>query len=89
LCWPHPPDANPDVLTIHIAADGICHVLDASTPCNQLGQYLLSKYLAPNTPIHFTIDRTASYDLVAATVESLRGTGIKMGNVNYDASLLQ
>jgi hypothetical protein len=31
-------DANADVLTIRISEDGVCHLLDASTPCDQLGK---------------------------------------------------
>ena len=81
-----PPDAKPDVLTVRISEDGVCHVLDASTPCNQLGQYLLTNHLAQNGHIHISVDRSSKYELVAATLESLRGTGFKVGFVNYDTS---
>ena len=84
-----PPDANPDVLTVRISEDGVCHLLDASTPCDQLGQYLLTKHLAQNGRIHIAVDRSVKYELVAATLESLRGTGFKIGFVNYDASSSQ
>jgi biopolymer transport protein ExbD len=84
-----PPDANPDVLTVRISEDGVCHLLDASTPCAQLGQYLLTKHLAQNGRIHIAVDRSSKYELVAATLESLRGTGFKVGFVNYDASSSQ
>lgn len=84
-----PPDPNPDVLTVCISEDGICHFLDASTPCDQLGQYLLSKHLAQNGHIHIAVDRSSKYELVAATLESLRGTGFKVGFVNYDPSSSQ
>jgi len=84
-----PPAANPDVLTVRISEDGVCHLLDASTPCDQLGQYLLTKHLAQNRRIHIAVDRSSKYELVAATLESLRGTGFKVGFVNYDASSSQ
>jgi len=84
-----PPDANTDALTIRISEDGVCHFLDASTPCDQLGQYLLTKHLAQNGHIHIAVNRTSKYELVAATLESLRGTGFKVGFVNYDASSSQ
>ncbi|HEV7610382.1 MAG TPA: hypothetical protein VGO37_00725 [Steroidobacteraceae bacterium] len=80
-----PPDANPDVLTVRISEDGVCHFLDASTTCDQLGKYLLSKHLAQNGHIHIAVDRSSKYELVVATLESLRGTGFKVGFVNYDA----
>jgi hypothetical protein len=78
------PDANPDILTVRISEDGVCHVQDASTPCDQLGQYLLTKHLAQNEHIHIEVDRSSKYELVVATLESLRGTGFKIGFVNYD-----
>lgn len=81
-----PPDANSDVLTIRISEDGVCHLLDTATPCDQLGQYLLAKHLAQNGHVHISVDRFSKYELVAATLESLRGTGLKVGFVNYDAS---
>jgi biopolymer transport protein ExbD len=84
-----PPDANPDVLTIRISEDGVCHLLDASTPCDQLGQYLLTNHLAQNGHIHIAVDRSSKYELVATTLESLRRTGFKVGFVNYDASSSQ
>src|SRR5271166_3031539 len=83
------PDANTEVLTIRISADGVCHVLDASTPCIQLGQYLLTKRLAKYGRIYIAVDRSSKYELVAATLESLRGTGFKIGFVNYDPSSSQ
>jgi biopolymer transport protein ExbD len=84
-----PPDANPDVLTVRISEDGVCHVLDTSTPCDQLGQYLMAKHLARDGRISFAVDRSSKYELVVATLESLRGTGFKVGVVNYDASSSQ
>jgi hypothetical protein len=82
-------DANLDVLTVRISEDGVCHFLDASTSCDQLGQYLLTKHLAQNGRIYIAVDRSSKYELVAATLESLRGTGFKIGFVNYDASSSQ
>ena len=35
-------DANMDLLTVRISEDGVCHFLDDSAPCEQLGKYLLS-----------------------------------------------
>jgi biopolymer transport protein ExbD len=84
-----PPDADPEVLTVLISEDGVCNVLDASTPCDQLGPYLLAKHLAQNGRISIAVDRSSKYELVAATLESLRGTGFKVGFVNYDASSSQ
>lgn len=84
-----PPDANPTDLTVRISEDGVCHFLDATTPCDQLGQYLVTKHLAQNGHIHIVVDRSSKYELVAATLESLRGTGFKVGFVNYDASSSQ
>jgi hypothetical protein len=79
-------DANADVLTIRISEDGICHVLDDSMPCDQLRQYLLTKHLAQNGRVHIAVDQTSKYELVAATLESLQGLGLKIGFVNNDAS---
>jgi hypothetical protein len=62
----------PDTRAIHLA-------------CEQLGKYLLTKHLAPNGHIHIAVDRVSKYELVAATLESLEGTGFKVGFVNYDA----
>jgi biopolymer transport protein ExbD len=84
------PDANADVLTIRISEDGVCHFLDASTPCDQLGQYLLTKHLAQNGHVHIAVDRTSKYELVAATLESLDRAGFnKVGFVNNDAPASQ
>jgi len=79
------PDANTDVLTVRISEDGICHFLDDSAPCEQLGEYLLTMHLAQNGHIHVAVDRASKYDLVAATLKSLDGKGFKVGFVNYDA----
>lgn len=80
------PDANPDVLTIRIAADDVCHFLDDSAPCEQLGAYLLTKHPTANRHIHIAVDRASQYELVAATLKSLQGTGFKVGFVNSDAA---
>jgi hypothetical protein len=82
-------DTNADVLTIRISEDGICHVLDDSMPCDQLRPYLLTKHLAQNGHVHIAVDRTSKYELVAATLESLQGLGLKIGFVNNDASASQ
>ena len=79
------PDANMDDLTVRISEDGVCHFLDDSAPCEQLGKYLLTKHLAQNGHIHIAVDRASKYELVVATLKSLEGTGIKVGFVNYDA----
>jgi TonB family protein len=79
------PDANTDVLTVRMSEDGVCYFLDDSVPCDQLGEYLLTKHLAQNKHIHITVDRASKYDLVAATLKSLDGMGFKVGFVNYDA----
>jgi len=83
------PDANTDVLTVRIAEDGVCHFLDDSAPCEQLGKYLLRKHLAQNRHIHIAVDRASKYELVVATLKSLDGTGFKVGFVNYDAHASQ
>jgi len=41
-------DGTTDVLTIRIAEDGVCHLLEDSTPCERLGNYLAEKHLAKN-----------------------------------------
>jgi biopolymer transport protein ExbD len=79
------PDANTDVLTVRVSQDGVCHFLGDSAPCEQLGKHLLAKHLAQNRHIHIVVDRDSKYNLVAATLKSLEGTGIKVGFVNYDA----
>jgi TonB family protein len=79
------PDANADVLTIRISEDGVCYFLNDSAPCDRLGQYLLMKQLAQSGHIHIAVDRTAKYELVAATLQSLDGTGFKFGFVNDEA----
>jgi hypothetical protein len=79
------PDANPDALTVRISADGVCYFLDGSAPCGQLGKELLAKHLAQHAHLHFAVDRAAKYEVVAATLQSLQGTGFKVGYVNYDA----
>jgi biopolymer transport protein ExbD len=78
-------DANMDLLTVRISEDGVCHFLDDSAPCEKLGQYLLTKHLTQNRHIHIAVDRASKYELVAATLKSLEGTGFKVGSVNYDA----
>jgi hypothetical protein len=55
----------------------------------QIGQYLLTKHLAQNKHVHTAVDRTAKYELVAATLKSLDGLGFKVGFVNNDASASQ
>ena len=79
------PDANTGVLTVRISGDGICHFLDDSAPCEQLGEYLLTKHLVQNKHIHIAVDRASKYELVAATLKSLDGMGFTVGFVNYDA----
>jgi biopolymer transport protein ExbD len=80
------PSANAEVLTIRISEDGICHVSDASTPCDQLGPLLLTAHSAPrNTHLYIMVDRTSKYELVAAALESLQRAGFgKIGFVNYN-----
>jgi hypothetical protein len=82
-------DANADVLTIRISEDGVCHFLEASAPCDQLGRNLLAKHLAQNGHVDIVVDRTSKYEFVAATLKSLQGLGFKIGFVNYDASASQ
>ena len=79
------PAANDEALAIRISADGICH-LDSSVPCDDLGRYLLSRHLAQHGQVSIKVDKDSKYELVAATLESLRGTGVKVGFVNYDTS---
>lgn len=79
------PDANTDVLTVRMSEHGVCYFLADSAPCDQLGEYLLTKNLAQNKHIHITVDRASNYQLVAATLKSLDGMGFKVGFVNYDA----
>jgi biopolymer transport protein ExbD len=82
-----PADTNADVLTIHICADGVCSFLDTSTPCDRLGQYLVSNHLAQSGHVHISVDRNSKYELVAETLKSLQSAGfIKVGSVNYDPS---
>lgn len=80
-------DADAGVPTIRISANGICYLLNTSTPCNEVGAYLLSKHLAANGHVHIVVDKASKYDLVTATLESLQKAGFgKIGFVNYDAS---
>ncbi len=80
-----PSDATAEVLTIRISADGVCYFLDTSTPCDQLGHYLLSKHLAQNGHVHIAVDRASKYEMVAATLKSLDSAGFKkVGFVNND-----
>jgi biopolymer transport protein ExbD len=80
------PDAG--VLTIRISADGLCDFLDTSTPCDRLGQYLLSKHLAQNGHVRITVDKFSKYETIAATLESLQRAGFteKLGIVNIEPS---
>ena len=78
------PERNTDVLTVLISEDCVCHFLDDSAPCEQLGKYVLTKHPVPNGHIHIAVDRASNCELVAATLESLEGTGFKVGFVNYD-----
>jgi biopolymer transport protein ExbD len=71
---------------VRISADGACHFLDDSASCEQLGKYLLTKHLAQNGHLHITVDRASKYELVAATLKSLEGTGFKVGFVNTEPS---
>jgi biopolymer transport protein ExbD len=80
------PDANTEVLTVRISKDGVCHFLDDSAPCEQLGKALLTKRPAQNRHIHIAVDRASKYELVAATLKSLEGTGFKVGFVNSEPS---
>ena len=80
------PNANTDVLTVRISADGVCHFLDDSAPCEQLGKYLLTKHLAQNRHLHIAVDRASKYELVTATLKSLEGTGFKVGSLNSEPS---
>ena len=78
-------DANAEALTIRISADGVCHVLDTSTPCDELGRHLLSKHFAQNGHVHILVDRASKYELVATTLKSLDQAGFKkVGFVNKD-----
>jgi len=81
------PTTSDEVLTIRISADGICHFLDSSVPCVDLGRHLLSKHLAQNGYVNIKVDKDSKYELVAATLESLQRAGIKrkLGFVNTDA----
>jgi biopolymer transport protein ExbD len=77
--------ASDNVLTVRISADGICSFLDSSTPCVDLGHYLLSKHLAQNGHVHIVVDRASKYEMVAATLKSLDDAGFKkVGFVNKD-----
>jgi protein TonB len=77
--------ANSDAVTVRISEDGICYLLNNSAPCVQLGKYLLTMHLPQSTHLHIAVDRASKYELVAATLESLEGTGFKVGFVNNEA----
>jgi biopolymer transport protein ExbD len=80
-----PSAASEKVLTIRISADGICTFLDGSTPCVEVGRYLLSKHLAQDGHVHIAVDRASKYEMVAATLKSLDDAGFKkVGFVNND-----
>jgi biopolymer transport protein ExbD len=78
------PDSPPDAVTVHISANGVCQFLNESVPCAHLGEHLLKKHWAPNAHVHIALDRDAKYELVAATLTSLQGTGFKVGFVNSE-----
>ncbi len=80
-----PSAASEKVLTIRISADGICTFLDSSTPCVEVGRYLLSKHLAQDGHVHIAVDRASKYEMVVATLKSLDDAGFKkVGFVNND-----
>ena len=81
-----PHDLKSDVLTVRISAEGVCYFLEDSAPCEDLGKHLLKKHLAKNAHIHIAVDRASKYELVAATLKSLQGTGFKVGFINSDAN---
>ena len=72
-------------LIIRVSADGVCHFLRASTACNELGSYLLSRHLAQNGDIEILVDRASKYELIVSTLESLERAGFKkVGFLNKD-----
>jgi biopolymer transport protein ExbD len=77
-------DPSTGVLTIRISADGTCYFLNTSTPCAHLGEYLLSRHLAPDGHVHVLVDKSSKYELVAATLESLDQAGF--GKVGFVAN---
>jgi biopolymer transport protein ExbD len=80
-----PSNTDENVLTIRISADGVCSFLDSSTPCAEVGRYLLSKHLAQDGHVHIVVDRASQYEMVAATLKSLDSAGFKkVGFVNKD-----
>ena len=79
-------DLKTEVLTVRISADGVCYFLEDSAPCDKLGKHLLTKHLATNAHLHIAVDRASRYELVAATLKSLQGTGFKVGFINSDVN---
>jgi biopolymer transport protein ExbD len=70
-----PSEARVDVLTMRVSAEGICYFLDFSTPCVDVGHYLLSKHLAKNGHVDIVVDRASKLEMVTATLKSLRNAG--------------
>jgi len=83
-----PVSPGTEVLTVHISVDGICYFHNTSAPCEKLGEYLLSMQFAKGGELHLGVDKLASYETVAATLESIERAGLKVrvGFVNVEPS---
>lgn len=74
-----------EAVEVRVSGDGTYYLLGASTRCNNLGPFLLSKKLMPKPHVHLILGKDAEYEVVRSTLESLQHLGfIKIGFVNSE-----
>jgi biopolymer transport protein ExbD len=65
------------VLRIKVSADGMCHFLDNTIACSQLGSRLLSIPKAKNADLQFEVDPATKQVVLDTANDSLRRAGFK------------
>ena len=70
------------VVDIRISERGTCLIGSVDIPCSNVVKTLRERRTPPDARIHLSVDPHASYNAVSAALQSLRGTGFKLGYVN-------
>jgi len=72
-----------DLLVITVNVDGTCAASRVHVPCREIGTKLRQAGVPLNTRVRLHFDKTVVYEILAATLESVRDAGLdlKLGYV--------
>jgi biopolymer transport protein ExbD len=65
-------------IVIRLTPHQTCQIVDQEVPCADVGARLRAMHVPQDSDIHITADPTSSYQLVSATITSLRDAGYRL-----------